>query len=187
MYPSRPDMTAPDNSDDFLVAEYNRLSAEIAELNKESSNCITFTLSASVGLWTWLLSSETTAYTSLIIALPAMATVMWFVRWLMLAQSMGEIGFYLAKTELLYFENRHGWENYIRLGGKRTGMKGVGKWKLAYFVLILGLNLVMACKVYHSSLVAQSEDQKHRQELKVVVEKLADLLTKGIKAENQSR
>jgi hypothetical protein len=180
-YPSKPDLPTPKKNESLILAEYERLCAEIAESSKEASNCVIYSVTGSAALWAWLLTHSDTAQGNFIAAMPVLLTAFLFARWGILQKSMDEIGLYLAETELLYFEGLHGWENHLRPNGKRTGMRWNGWGTPLYFVALLFLTIWMAHDLSSKATEAQKAEAARKQALLTAMEQLTDALSKAVK------
>lgn len=99
----------------FLFAEYDRLTREIEEHNKEAAQCVYYGLTLSGGAWAWLLTHPEIPGGAF--SIPLMLSVGFLFRLLLLFESVGLLGDYVRKVETGFLNRTSaagfGWEQFL--------------------------------------------------------------------------
>ncbi|OYW73535.1 MAG: hypothetical protein B7Z37_21140 [Verrucomicrobia bacterium 12-59-8] len=158
----------------FVIEEYKRLCAEIDSYDKESTNCVNYSIAATAAFWAWWVTAPHWIVTSPFLLIPAVLTLVWLLRWASFQTSMAGIGKYLQESEAMFLPKTHGWETHLRKVKNRSLMASKGRWAAVYFTILILANLAIAAAVF---ILAPKEDPSHAKAVKTAAESLISAMT----------
>jgi len=142
---------APDGSaKEFLSSEYTRICSEIELYIKEAFQCGTYAIIGSAMFWSWVATHPSVSNSLVLRFIPAGFTILCFLKWWALMNTLGMMGGYLKKVEASFRLNGLGWEHHLRPnGGGKSKSFVIGHSHSWGFVILIALNLVLAFVVPH--------------------------------------
>lgn len=128
----------------FLLAEYQRLCAEVALYLQEGFQCVTYAILGSAIFWSWFVAGEKLKSVQWSVSLPAILSVVAGLKWLAIMRSLGKLSEYLQRVEMRFNLGGLGWELHLRGRKDKTIYRDIGMLHVAVFVLLIALNIIFA-------------------------------------------